>query len=137
MARNRVQSRKPICVQRERTQKATVLVVDDDAAARDGLEEFLSDEGFVVHVAVDGIDALAVFERCLPALVITDLEMPRMDGRALIAGLRERGRTAFILVLTARMAVDAKREAEQLGVDGYINKPVDLDVLLRCVRALV
>lgn len=118
-------------------QKATVLVVDDDAAARECLREFLSDEGYKVHVATDGIDALSVLERCRPALVITDLEMPRMDGRALITALRERGCAAPIVVLTARMAIDAKREAKQLGVDGYINKPIDLDAMSACVRSLL
>jgi DNA-binding response OmpR family regulator len=116
---------------------ANLLVVDDDDTARGGLREFLSDEGFVVHVAADGIDAMVVYERHRPALVITDLEMPRMDGRALIAELRGGETTPLILVVTARMAVDAKREAEELGVDGYVNKPVDLDVLLRRVRALL
>jgi DNA-binding response OmpR family regulator len=118
-------------------QEVTLLVVDDDAAARECLHDFLSDEGYSVHVAADGIEALRMLERCRPALVITDLEMPRMDGRTLIAALRERGSEPRIVVLTARMAIDASREAQQLGVDGYINKPIDLDMMSACVRALV
>jgi DNA-binding response OmpR family regulator len=120
-----------------RTSEAgTLLVVDDDAVARDGLSEFLSDEGFVVHVAENGVDALVVFDRHRPSLVITDLEMPRMDGRALIVELRKRAEPPLILVITGRMAVDARREAEQLGVDAYVNKPVDLQLMLDHIRAL-
>jgi DNA-binding response OmpR family regulator len=116
---------------------ATLLVVEDDEVARDGLREFLSEEGFIVHVAANGVDALVVVERHRPALVITDLEMPQMDGRALIAELRGREATPAIVVVTAQRSTDAKREANRLGVDGYVNKPIDLDALLRCIRGLV
>ena len=114
-----------------------LLVVDDDTVARDGLSEFLSDEGFRVHVAANGIEALVYFDQHRHALVITDLEMPHMDGRALIAALRTRAPVPLILVLTAQMAIDAEREAEYLGVDAYVNKPIDLDVMLRHVHALM
>lgn len=117
--------------------EVTLLVVDDDTAARECLRDFFHGEGYSVHVAADGIEALRLLERCDPSLVITDLEMPRMDGRRLIAALRERGSPPPIVVLTARMAIDASREAQQLGVDGYINKPIDLEEMSACVRALV
>ena len=119
------------------TQSAALLVVDDELVAREGLRDFLRAEGFVVHTAENGVDALVVFDRHRPALVITDLEMPQMDGRTLIVELRKREETPLILVITAHMSIDAKREAEQLGVDGYVNKPIDLELMLQCIRALV
>jgi DNA-binding response OmpR family regulator len=119
------------------SRRRIVLVVDDDTAAREGLVEFLRDEGFDARAAVDGVDALAAFDRYRPVLVITDIQMPRMDGRALIATLQERGDAGPIVVLTAVMTIDAERQAAQLGVDGYINKPVDLDELLRRVHDLL
>jgi DNA-binding response OmpR family regulator len=51
--------------------------------------------------------------------------------------LRKREEPPLILVITARMSIDAKREAERLGVDGYVNKPVDLELMLQCIRALL
>ena len=119
------------------SQRRRVLIVDDDRAAREGLVEFLHDEGFDVHAAVDGVDALAAFDQHRPDLLIADLEMPRMGGRGLIATLRGRGEMVPVVVLTAVMSIDAEREAQLLGVDGYINKPVDLDALLCCVRDLL
>lgn len=67
----------------------SVLVVDDDADSRDLVAEFLSDAGFEVQVAADGVDAIAILEReAPPSVIVTDLMMPNLGGCELIAYVR-------------------------------------------------
>jgi CheY-like chemotaxis protein len=85
-----------------------ILVVDDDDAIRDSLTFVLEDEGYRVHTAADGRDALAVLARIpCPALALVDLRMPVMDGVELIAAMRGDARLATvpILVLSAASTI--------------------------------
>lgn len=99
------------------------------------MEEFLSEEGFEVLTAEDGRRALEHIEARRPGLLLTDLEMPQIDGERLISAVRLIEPDLPILVLTSRLVVDAQREAQRLGVRGYLNKPIDLEVLLSQVMA--
>lgn len=112
---------------------ALVLVVDDDSGARQAMEDVLTDEGYEVMVAENGRHALEQLQRRTPRLLLTDLEMPEIDGERLIERLRLDRPELPILVITSRLVVDAQREAERLGVRGFLNKPIDLDVLLQRV----
>lgn len=115
-----------------------LLVVDDDTGARQAMEDFLTEEGYEVMLAENGRHAIEKLQTRLPALLVTDLEMPDIDGESLIRHMRDRHPELPILVITSRMVVDAQREAERLGVFGYLNKPISLDVLLdRVNTALV
>jgi two-component system response regulator MprA len=114
-----------------------LLVVDDDATTREGLQEFLRDEGFEVCVACDGVQALEMLESFTPALLLTDLEMPHLDGHGLIRQARRNGHWIPIVLVTAHPLVDAEAAANDLGADAYIEKPVDLDDVLSCVRGFV
>jgi DNA-binding NtrC family response regulator len=111
-----------------------VLVVDDDGGVRQAMADVLSDEGYEVRVAENGQRALEQLDAQVPALLVTDLEMPEVGGERLIAQARERHPQLPILVLTSRLVLDAHREAERLGVLGYLNKPIDIDVLLDQVK---
>jgi two-component system response regulator HydG len=110
---------------------ARLLVVDDDATAREGLREFLVEEGFDVQTAADGLEALDAMREFAPALLITDLDMPRFDGRALVDTVRERDMPMRVVVVSAHVP------SERLRVDAHLTKPVELDALLRHVHALV
>lgn len=114
---------------------ALVLVVDDDRGARQAMEDVLTEEGYEVMLAENGKRALEQLERRMPTLLLTDLEMPEVDGEQLVALVRERHPTLPILVITSRLVVDAEREAERLGVRGYLNKPIDIDVLMERITA--
>ncbi|NYZ12177.1 response regulator [Azospirillum sp. RWY-5-1] len=81
-----------------------VLVVEDEALAALAIEDYLIDCGFRVSVAGDGIAALERFDRDPADLVVTDLRMPRMDGRSLIRELRRRRPTLPIVVMTGFVA---------------------------------
>ena len=69
--------------------KVRILVVDDEASARGGLEKLLKQAGYDVATASDGVEALSVASERAPDVVVTDLKMPNMDGMALLAKLRE------------------------------------------------
>ncbi len=115
-------------------QPCDVLVVDDDDAIRDTVAEVLRSEGYAVNTAANGAEALASVDLVHPKLVLLDMRMPVLDGWGFVRGLNERGIRFPILVLTATQ--DARRWAEEIGADGYIAKPFDLDDLLTAVERL-
>jgi DNA-binding NtrC family response regulator len=106
-----------------------VLIVEDDAAARVGLEQLVKSWGFVAESAKDGEDALAKVTAFRPAIVITDLVMPRMDGLALLRALQQQGADATTLLLTAQGTVETAVEAMKEGAYDYLTKPVDIQRL--------
>ena len=114
---------------------ATILVVEDDEPIRLALREVLEVEGYQVVVASDGADALQAIGRGAPSLIITDLQMPNMDGGQLCERVRGTTQTAEIpiVVLTA-----AHKHDTVLGrVDAIIRKPFDIDVLLSTVAQFI
>ncbi len=113
---------------------ALVLVVDDDLGTREVVHDILLEEGYGVMLAENGRDAVEQVTRHRPDIVLTDLEMPEVDGERLIAELRAEGYVMPILVITSRLVVDAERAAKRLGSDGYLNKPIQIDRLVDEVR---
>lgn len=110
--------------------RAQILVVDDEAGARDGLVELLRDDGFAARGAADAFKALGQLEDWRPDLVITDVHMPGMDGIALMQKLRERLGSVGVIVMTAHSTVERAVEAMRLGADDYVTKPLRFDELL-------
>lgn len=112
-----------------------VLVVEDDPMHRRILTGVLEDEGFHTQAARDGIEALELCERQLPALMITDLNMPRLDGAALVEQLESRGLGNFpIIVVSGRH--DLMESASRFASHAQF-KPLDLDRLMRRVHMLL
>ena len=106
-----------------------VLIVEDDAAARTGLEQLLRNWGFIAESAADGEEALQKVTSFRPAIVISDLVMPRMDGLELLRTLQSQGTDVITLLLTAQGTVDTAVEAMKEGAYDYLTKPVDLQRL--------
>jgi len=106
-----------------------VLIVEDDAAARVGLEQLVKSWGFLAESACDGEEALEKVTSFRPAIVITDLVMPRMDGLALLRALPQVGADVTTLLLTAQGTVDTAVEAMKEGAYDYLTKPVDIQRL--------
>jgi DNA-binding NtrC family response regulator len=111
-----------------------LMVVDDDDVARQAMEDILTDEGYEVMLAHDGRHATEQLAQRVPHLLLTDLEMPEICGERLIEQVRVSHPQLPILVLTARLVIDAEREVRRLGVDGFINKPIEIDMLLSAVE---
>src|SRR5947209_5746989 len=106
-----------------------VLIVEDDSAARVGLEQLVKSWGFVADSATDGEDALNKVTSFRPAIVITDLIMPRMDGLALLRALQQQGADVTTLLLTAQGTVETAVEAMKAGAYDYLTKPIDIQRL--------
>jgi DNA-binding NtrC family response regulator len=103
-----------------------VLIVEDDAAARGGLEQLVKSWGFIAESACDGEEALEKVTSFRPAIVITDMVMPRMDGLALLRALPLTGADVTTLLLTAQGTVETAVEAMKEGAYDYLTKPVDI-----------
>ncbi len=116
-----------------------VLVVDDQEANRELVEEILGSAGYEVELAVDGQDALDRIEVALPECIVLDVMMPRLDGFEVCRRLRAAPRTRFvpIVILTALSDTRDKVRGLELGADDFLNKPVRREELLARVRSLV
>ena len=115
-----------------------VLVVDDDAVIRQLISVNLELEGFDVHTAVDGEDAIEKVRELRPDVVTLDIMMPRLDGWGTAARLRDDPDTAYVkvILLSARAQEADRRKGQGLGVDCYLTKPFDPDELVEAVRRL-
>jgi two-component system response regulator HydG len=111
-----------------------VLVVDDEASARSGLEKLLRQAGYRVNTAKDGNEALALAAEEPPEVVVTDLKMPEMDGMTLLAKLRESDRDLPVIVATAFGDVSSAVAAMRAGASDYLTKPIDFDALLMAIE---
>lgn len=117
--------------------KKRILVADDDQATREAVEDFLTDEGYEVAVAADGHEAVALLSSFMPDLVLTDLNMPGLNGTDVLAHVKNVCPTTPVIIFTAETTIDAQRKAHALGVQDYLNKPLILDEMLeRLERAL-
>ena len=105
-----------------------VLVVDDEPDIRLVLSHVLADEGYHVHAAADGQEALDIIERESPDVIITDVRMPRVDGIELVRRLRAGGRDLPIVIVSAHYA------AVDLPGVRFVPKPFDLDHIVEAVE---
>jgi len=109
-----------------------ILVIDDDVEILAMLRDFLEGEGLAVRTAGNGAEALDIVDAVAPALILLDMRMPVLDGWGFAARLRERRATYPIVVMTA--AESAQRWADEIGANGFIAKPFDVDELLQLIE---
>ena len=118
------------------SQSPLVLVVDDSITVRRVTQRLLKREGFRVALAADGLQALERLQEEKPAIVLSDIEMPRMDGFDLARNIRgdAKLRDIPIIMITSRIAEKHREHARALGVDHYLGKPYSEDELIGLVR---
>ena len=114
-----------------------LLLVDDEDNLRSMLEAALRYEGFDVHSAANGRDALHAVEDATPDLIVLDVMMPDLDGFEVCRRLRNDGVRTPVLFLTARDALDDKVRGLTLGGDDYLVKPFSLDELVARITAVL
>jgi chemosensory pili system protein ChpA (sensor histidine kinase/response regulator) len=114
-----------------------VLVVDDSITVRRVTQRLLKREGFRVALANDGLHALEVLAQEKPNVVLSDIEMPRMDGFDLVRNIRNdlHLRDLPVIMITSRIAQKHREHAMELGVDHYLGKPYSEDELLALIRS--
>ena len=120
-------------------EKARVLVVEDSATIASVVKYFLELEGFEVLVAKDGTSGLEAAKRDPPQVIVTDYNMPGMDGMTMVKALRAEAATRDIavLMLTSEQGVEKEAQALEAGVDDYILKPVEPRRLAARVRSVL
>jgi DNA-binding NtrC family response regulator len=118
---------------RDPSKGGKILVVDDEPAEREGLARLVGQWGYEVETAASAEEALNLTESQHPAVVLTDLVLPEMDGLTLLQKLKETGRPPIVLLVTGHGTVETAVEAMRHGAFDYLTKPVDatrLQVLL-------
>ena len=122
-------------VERARAQAPLVMVVDDSLTVRRVTQRLLVREGYRVTLAKDGLDALERLAQERPAIVLSDIEMPRMDGFDLVRNMRSdaRLRDLPVIMITSRIAQKHRDYAAELGVDHYLGKPYSEEDLLALI----
>ena len=120
----------------ENKAQKTILVVDDEPHIRQLLRQELEAVGYQVDVATDGMDALNQIKASLPDLIILDVMMPNIDGFDLAAVLKNNPATMGIPTIVLSIIQDQER-GYRLGVDRYLSKPIDTDVLLNDIKTLL
>ncbi|HET6962776.1 MAG TPA: sigma-54 dependent transcriptional regulator [Terriglobia bacterium] len=105
--------------------KQRILIVDDEPSARSGLAELVSKWNFRTDSAENGEKALALIPELDPAVVITDLSMPVMDGMTLLKKIKEDYPEISVIMLTAQATIDSAVEAMKVGAYDYLEKPPD------------
>jgi chemosensory pili system protein ChpA (sensor histidine kinase/response regulator) len=116
-----------------------VLVVDDSITVRRVTQRLLQREGYRVALAADGLQGLEQLQAERPAVVLSDIEMPRMDGFDFVRNIRadERLRDLPVIMITSRIAAKHRDHADELGVDHYLGKPYSEEELLGLIKSYV
>ncbi len=106
-----------------------ILVVDDEENTRIALTRLLCHEGYEVKTASNGIEAMNILRACPAELIITDLNMPEMNGLTFLRELNREYPTSNVIMITAYGEVESYLEALNLGAFEYLNKPLRLEEL--------
>jgi len=118
----------------------TVLVIDDDAALLHSFESVLEAHGIPLATVRNGHDGLAVFRWASPAVVLTDIIMPGLDGISTIMAMRRERPDVKIIAMSSGGRLgksDFLTAAKKLGADAVVHKPFDVDELVKLLRTLL
>ena len=113
-----------------------VLVVEDDADARDALRALLELDGYAVHAAADAGEGLRMIDRVRPDVALVDIGLPGMDGYELARQIRGTGHTLYLVALTGWGQAEDRERALSSGFDAHLVKPVDPTDLTRLLESL-
>ena len=114
-----------------------ILVVEDDTSVREMVCDALQLAGYETRTAVDGSEALASQQKTRADLIVSDINMPKVDGYELAQRLRDRGDTTPIIFLTARSEKPDIGKGFRVGADDYISKPFGIEELVLRVAAIL
>lgn len=114
-----------------------ILVADDDKNTRRLLQAVLEQDGYRVHTAQNGEEALSVLDEQHIDLVVLDIMMPKMDGYEFTKTLRESNSALPILMISAKQLPSDKKQGFLVGTDDYMTKPIDEEEMLWRIKALL
>ena len=111
-----------------------ILVVDDELDACNVLSEFLTEKGYEVHTATDGLTAISKVSEIKPNLVLLDMVMPGIDGLEVLKKIRKIDPTIGVIMVTVVAEIEKAKKTFELGAYDYVTKPVDLCYLEKVVE---
>jgi two-component system OmpR family response regulator len=117
--------------------KTTILIADDEPAVRDLIEDALGLAGYLVVTAKDGLEASSLAKNKSIDLILTDINMPRMNGYEFVKTIRDRGDQTPVIFLTARNDKPDVSLGFKLGADDYVSKPFGLEELTLRISAIL
>lgn len=112
--------------------KRTILVVDDEPQVLAKITKYLGDD-YQVLTAQDARAAISILQREIPAVVVTDIGMPGMDGIELMRRIKDMGRDVEVIILTGHGDMEAAIDSLRLGAADFLLKPVDFDALTKAI----
>ena len=115
--------------------KPTILIVDDDRDIVDAIEAILSMESYEVTHAYEGRTGLQIVRDRMPDLILLDYMLPDMNGKEITLEIKENAQTQHIPVILVSAAREAHEIASQIPVNGFIEKPFEMELLLKTVRS--
>lgn len=117
----------------------TVLIADDDLASRELLREALEPCGFRLIEATDGKEALEKIRTELPNLALLDVQMPALDGFAVLQAVRESdfGRRVHLIAVTALAMESDRQRVLEAGFDGYVSKPISIGLVRQQIQGIL
>jgi DNA-binding response OmpR family regulator len=113
----------------------SILIVEDDTGVQKYLKELLLDNGYSVHLASDGIEAIEYIQKSHPDLVILDLGLPKLTGEGVVAEIRKNYPALRVIILSAKDTLNDVVQGLSLGADDYMTKPFVADELLARIKA--
>jgi len=114
-----------------------ILYVEDDGDIAAEVTEFLEKRVKKLYVAKDGVEGLEMYEKVYPDLIITDVQMPRMNGLEMVAKIRQTNIEIPIMITSAYNDTNFLLDSINLGVDGYLLKPLDFAIMIQRIEKLV
>jgi DNA-binding response OmpR family regulator len=115
----------------------SILLIEDDREIASTIQGVLQAAGYPVNVAGNGVEGRRIIDTEHPALVITDMMMPKMGGFPILEYIRNQPSPPRVIMITANEGGRHKAYAEMLGVDEYLRKPFAMDVLLEAVERII
>ncbi|HYN54774.1 MAG TPA: response regulator, partial [Methylotenera sp.] len=120
------------------TSKRLALVIDDSLTARRAAESVMRNAGYEVHTAMDGVEAINIMGKKVPDIILVDMEMPRMNGLEFTTHIRAQESTSKVpvIMISSRSTEKHRQQADAAGVNLYLTKPFNGDLLVQQVVAL-
>ncbi|MCJ7496608.1 MAG: response regulator [candidate division Zixibacteria bacterium] len=114
--------------------KPTILIVDDEKEIRNLFQDFLTQEGYKVFTATNGVEAISLGKQNRFDLALLDIRMPGMNGIETFQELRKFKKDLEVIILTGHGTLNTAKEAMKLGAYDFLTKPIDLGLVKNIIR---
>ena len=116
--------------------KIKILIVDDEEEIREFLTTFLKEQGYETLAAKEGIEALEKIQKENPNLILLDLNIPNLSGFEILDKIKRKEIKIPVLIFSGIASANDRQRIMALGASGYLNKPIQLDILLEEIKRL-